>query len=128
SVVYVIPGTDERLELRERRMDLPGHGSFLGFLPDDLGRKLLEIAQHRKRKLDHLDLTLELRPESLQRDRILRLVLRGPVDVHGGGGMVEGPLQIERECRVRLLVESEPEGGSRLVPARIVVVARRLVE
>ena len=32
----VVPGADQRLELREGRVHLPGHGSLLGFFPDDL--------------------------------------------------------------------------------------------
>ena len=42
----VVPRADERLELRERRVDLSGHGALLGLFPDDVGRQLLEIAQH----------------------------------------------------------------------------------
>src|SRR5262245_46542718 len=38
----VVPRADERLELRERGVDLLGDGSLLGFFPQDLGRKLLE--------------------------------------------------------------------------------------
>src|SRR2546428_8541726 len=51
----VVPGAHECLELRERRVHLPGHGGLLGFFPGDFGRQLLEIAQYRHRKLDHLD-------------------------------------------------------------------------
>src|SRR5713101_3834700 len=51
----VIPRAHQRLELRERRVHLPGHGSLLGFFPDHLGRQLLEVAQHRNRERDHLD-------------------------------------------------------------------------
>src|SRR5262249_40952952 len=42
--------------------------------------------------------------------------------------MVERPSQIDRECLVRLLVEAEHVHGAGLVPARVVVVPRRLVE
>src|SRR5712692_11741144 len=56
----VVPGTHEGLELRERRVHLPGHGGLLGFFLDDLGRQLLKIAQHRDREREHLDVTLEL--------------------------------------------------------------------
>src|SRR5213078_966529 len=52
----VVPGTHQRLELREGRVHLFGHRGLLGFLPDDLGCQLLEIAQHRHRKLEDLDL------------------------------------------------------------------------
>src|SRR6266540_3103887 len=67
----VVPRADQRLELREGRVDLPGHGGLLGSFPDDFGRQLLEIAQHRNRELKHLDLALELGLESPERDRIL---------------------------------------------------------
>src|SRR6266567_1356307 len=43
----VVPGAHQRLELREGGVHLPGHRSFLGFFPDDLGRELLEVAQDR---------------------------------------------------------------------------------
>src|SRR5262249_32953989 len=55
----VVPGADQRLELREGRMALPGHGCLLGFFFDDLCRQLLEIVKHRQRELENLDLTLE---------------------------------------------------------------------
>src|SRR6266550_1359923 len=124
----VVPGAHERLELREGGVHLPGHGSLLGFLPDNFGRQFLEIAQHGHRESEHLDLALELRLESLQRDRVLRVEVRAAVDLHGRGGMVEHPLQIDRECRVRFLVEAELVYGARLVPARVVVVRRGLVK
>ena len=75
-----------------------------------------------------LDLALELRPESLERDRVLRVEVREAVDLDGRGGMVERPPQIDRERLVRLLVEAELAHGAGLVPARVVVVARGLVE
>src|SRR5207245_5704928 len=90
----VVPGTHERLELRERRVHLPGHGGLLGFFPDDLGRQLLEIAQHRHRELEHLDLALELHLESPERDRILGMVIREAIDLDCRGGMVERPPQV----------------------------------
>src|SRR6266481_5147231 len=124
----VVPGTHQRLELREGRVDLPGHGSLLGFLPGDLGRQLLEIAQHRHRKLEHLDLALELRLESSECDRVLRVVVREAIDLHGGGGVIEGPLQIDGKRFVRLLVEAELGRVAGLVPARVVIVPRGLVE
>src|SRR5713226_1908638 len=55
-----VPRTHQRLELRERRVDLPGHGSLLGFFPDDLGCELLQIAQHGNGELEDLDLAFEL--------------------------------------------------------------------
>src|SRR5712691_4709379 len=72
----VIPRAHQRLELREGRVDLLGHGALLGFFLHDLGRQLLEIAQHRRRKLEQLDLALELRLESLERDGVLRVKVR----------------------------------------------------
>src|SRR5437870_5090273 len=84
----VVPGAHQRLELRERRVHLAGHGGLLGFFPDDLGCQLLEIAQHRHRKLEDLDLALEFRFESFERDRVLRMEGREAIDLHRGGGMV----------------------------------------
>src|SRR2546426_1417615 len=124
----VVPGAHQRLELREGRVHLPGHGGLLGLLPDDLRRQLLEITQHRHRELDHLDLALELRLEPFERDRVLRVVVREAIDLHCRGGMVERPSQIGRERFVRLLVEAELERGARLVPARVVVIASGLVK
>src|SRR6266446_8100109 len=124
----VVPGAHERLELREGRVHLPGHGGLLGLFSDDLGRQLLEIAQHRGRELEHLDLALELRLESLQRDRVLGVEVREAIDLHGSDGMVECPPQIDRERLVCLLVEAELADGPGLVPARVVVVARGIVE
>src|SRR6266849_7793335 len=66
----VVPGAHQRLELREGRVHLPGHRSLLGFLSDDLGRQLFEIAQHWYRELEELDLALELGLESLERDGV----------------------------------------------------------
>src|SRR5262245_53415707 len=39
---HVVPRAHERLELRERSVNLPGHGALLRFVPDDLGRQLSE--------------------------------------------------------------------------------------
>src|SRR5690349_20646418 len=60
-----IPGAQRGLELREGRVHPPGHRGLLGFVPHDLGCQLFEIAQHRPRELDNLDLALELHLESL---------------------------------------------------------------
>src|SRR6266567_1266580 len=84
----VVPGAHQRLELCERRVHLFGHRGLLGFFPDDLGCQLLEIAQHRHRKLEDLDLALEFRFESFERDRVLRMEGREAIDLHRGGGMV----------------------------------------
>src|SRR5207302_2909221 len=43
------------------------------FFRDDLGRHLPEIPQHREGKPVHLDLAAELRLESPERDRVLRV-------------------------------------------------------
>src|SRR5262249_53889685 len=124
----VVPRTDERLELRERRVDLPSHGALLGFFPDDLGRELLEVAQHWRRELKDLDLALELRPESLERNRVLHVEVRQRVNLDGGRGMVEHPPEIDWKGLVRLLVEGEFVRGAGLVPTGIVVIARGLVQ
>src|SRR5215471_8353783 len=87
----VIPGTHQRLELREGRVHLPRHGRLLGFFSDDLGRQLLEIAQHRCRQLENLDLALELCLEALERQPVLHMEVGGGIDLHRGGGMVEHP-------------------------------------
>src|SRR6266545_2792309 len=105
----VVPGAHQRLELREGGVHLSGHGRLLGFFPDNLGRQLLEIAQHGHRDLKDLDLALEFRPEFLERDRVLRVELRQAIDLDCGGGMVEHPPKIDRERLVRLLVEAEVE-------------------
>jgi hypothetical protein len=42
-------------------------------------------------------------------------VLREAIDLDGGGGMVECPLQIGRKYLVRLSVETELEPGAGLV-------------
>src|SRR5262245_61324741 len=69
----VVPWRQQCLELRERRVHLPGHRTLLGLVLDDLGRKLLELAQHRRRILHDLDLALEFRPEALQCDGVLHV-------------------------------------------------------
>src|SRR5262245_42781314 len=62
----VVPGTHQGLELRVRRVDLPGHRALLRLLPDGLAGKLLELAQHGGRVLENFDLVLELRPQALE--------------------------------------------------------------
>src|SRR6266853_2808208 len=124
----VILGPHQRLELGDGGVHHPGHWRLLGFLLDDLRRQLLEIAQHRHRQWEHLDLALELRLESFQRDRVLHVEVRATIDLHGRGGMIEHPPEIDRERLVRLLVEAEFVHGAGLVPARVVVVARGLVQ
>src|SRR4030095_2012687 len=112
----VVPRPDQRLEFRERRVDLPCHGTLLGFFPDDFGRKLFEVPQHWRRELKDLDLALELRPESLERNRVLHVEVRERVDLDGGSGVVEHPPQISWKGLVRLLVEGEFVRGTGLVP------------
>src|SRR5262245_28313510 len=68
---HVVPRPHQRLELRERRVDLPGHGRLLGFVPGDLGGQPLEIAEHRCRELEHFNFPLELHLEPRQRDGVL---------------------------------------------------------
>jgi hypothetical protein len=84
----VIPGTHERLEPREGRVHFPGHGALLGFVLDDLGSKLLELTKHRRRVLDDLHLALELGPETLERDRVLRVKVGEAVNLDGSSGVV----------------------------------------
>jgi hypothetical protein len=97
------------------------------FFPDDLGRQLLEIAQHRHREQEHVDLTLELRLESLERDGVLHVEVRATLDLHGPGGTIERPLQVDRERLVRCLLEAELGRVARFVSARV-VVTRSILE
>src|SRR5207244_11514946 len=106
----VVPGTHERLELRERRVHLPGHGGLRGLFPDDLGRQLLEIAQHGHREREQLDLALELCLEPFERDCIPRLAVREAVALDRGSGVVERPPQIARARVMRRLLESDFTG------------------
>ena len=102
--------------------------ALLGFLPDDLGRQLLEITQHRRRELEHLDLALELRLESLERNGVLGVEVGEAVRPGRRRGMVERPLQVDGERLVRFLVEPELVHRPRLVPAWVVVEGRGIVE
>ncbi len=95
---------------------------------DDRRCELLEIAEHRHREREPLDLALERGVEALEGDRVLRVEFREAVDLHRGDRMVEHPTQVHRECLVRLLVETEPGDRTGLVPARIIVVAGGLVQ
>src|SRR5262245_48205650 len=88
---HVVPGADERLELRERRVHFPRHWCPFRLLPGDLDGQLLQIAEHRHRELEHFDLAPELRLESLERDRVLGVEVREAIDLHRGGGVVERP-------------------------------------
>src|SRR4030095_16816573 len=88
-----VPGAHQRLELRERRVHLPGHGALLGFVPDDFGRQLLQVAQHGHRVLENFDLALEFRLEALERDRVLHVIVREAIDLGCRGGVVEHPPQ-----------------------------------
>src|SRR5499425_610338 len=125
---HVVPRTHQRLELRERRVHLARHGRLFRLFPDDLGRLLPEIAQHRRRKLEHLDLSLELSPESLERDGVLRVVVRKAVDLNRCRGVVERPPQVDGQRFVRLAVEGELVHRAGILPARVVVMACRLME
>src|SRR5437016_7568018 len=124
----VIPGAHQRLELREGRVHPPGHGGLLRFFPDDLGRHLPELPQHRKGELAHLDLAAELRLESPERERVLRVEVGEAIYLDCRSSMVERPPQVDRERVVCLLVEPELGRGAGLVPARIVVIPCGLVE
>src|SRR5215470_13555037 len=124
----VIPRADQRLELREGRMDFPGHGRLLRFLFHDLGGDLLELPEHQRRELDNLDCALELRLETLERDGILQMEVGRAIRVHGRHSVVEHAPQVDGQSLVGLLVEAELLHSARLVPARVVVVARRLVQ
>src|SRR5262244_2076377 len=111
---HVIPWAHQRLELRERGVDLAGHRGLLRLLPNDVAGQPLEVAQHRERELDHLDLALELRLESLERDGVLGVVVRESVGLHRGRGVIECPLEIDRERLVRFPVEAEFVHGAGL--------------
>jgi hypothetical protein len=75
------------------------------------------------REPDELDLALELRPEALYCDDILGVEVHEAVDLGGGRGQLEDPLQVGRERLVRLLVEAELGHGAGLVPTGVVIVA-----
>src|SRR5690349_19607393 len=102
-----VPLAQERLELRERRVHLSGHRRHLRLLPHGIGRQFLEIAQHRRREREDLDLALEFGLELSKRNRVLRLVVRMAIGVDRGGRVVERPPQIDRKRLVRLPVEAE---------------------
>src|SRR5262249_11520489 len=102
---YMVPGADKRLKFREGCVHLPRHAALLRLCPEDFGGGDLEVPQHWKRQLKHLDLALELRLQTLQSDRVLRVVVREAVDLDRRRGMIEGPLQIERKRLVGLPVE-----------------------
>src|SRR5215813_6038519 len=125
---HAVPRAHQRLELCEGGVDLAGHGRLLRFLLHDLGGDLPELAQHGCRKLDDLDGTLELRLESLERDGILQVEIGRGIRVHGCRGVVEHALQVDRQPLIRFLVEAELIQGAGLVPARVVVVPRGLVQ
>src|SRR5262249_4204557 len=85
---HAVPRPHQRLELRVGRVHLPGHGCLLRLFPVDLCGELLEIAEHRHRDLDHLDLHLGLRLEAREGHRVLFMEESAAVDLHGGEGMV----------------------------------------
>src|SRR5215467_9937646 len=124
----VIPGAHQRLELREGGVRLPRQGGLFRFFPYHLAGEPPEIMEHRYRQLEDLDLPFEVGLEALQRDRVLRVEIRESIDLDRRGAMIEHPLQLDGEPLVRLFVEAEIEGGAGLVPARVVVVPRRLVK
>src|SRR5262250_1066528 len=124
----MVPRAHQRLEFRERRVDLLRHRRLLGCLLDDLGGDLPELAQHRHGELDDLDRTLELRLETLERDGILQVEVGRSIGVHGRHGVIEHASQVDRQPLVGFLVEAELLHGAGLVLARVVVVARGFVE
>src|SRR5215467_10775627 len=63
---HVVPGANQRLELRVGGVHLPGHGRLLRFLLDNLDRELLEVAQHGHGELEDLDLAFEFRLEAFE--------------------------------------------------------------
>src|SRR5262245_59024192 len=85
----VVPGAHQRLELGERRVHLPRRGGLFRLFLDDLGGQLLEIAQHRSRELEDLDLLLEFRSEPRERDGVLGVVLAEAIGLDGRASMVE---------------------------------------
>src|SRR5262245_48891469 len=125
---HVVPRANERPELHERRMDFSRHGGFLGLFLHNLRRNLLQVAQHRNREGEDLDLAPELRPETFQRDGILGVVVREGVNLDSGRRVIEYPPEVDGESLVRLPVKAKPEHGARVLPARIVVIARGLVQ
>src|SRR6185295_4227373 len=103
----VVPRAHQRLELRERRVNLPGQRTLLGLLADDLRRQLPQIAQHRRGQLQHVDLALELRLEPGERGGVLGVEIGEAVHLHGRGGVIERAAQIDRQCVVGLAIEAE---------------------
>src|SRR6185369_6304920 len=91
----LVPGSEQRLELRERRIHLLRHGALLGMVPDDIDRDLLEIAQHHRRELDELDLALELCLDSLEGDGVLRVEVHEANDLGGRHGQVEDASEVD---------------------------------
>src|SRR5215470_16126399 len=108
----VVPRAEQCLELRERRVDLPGRGRLFRLLPKDVGRQLPQIAEDRRRELEHLDLVLELGLEPVESDRVLRVMLREAVHLDGRGGVVEHSSQVDGKRLVRFLVETEIQRGA----------------
>src|SRR5262245_13725567 len=125
---HAIPRTHQSLELRVGRVDLPGHGCLLRLFLDDVAGDLPELAQHGQGELDDLHRALELRLEPLERDGILQMEVGSAIRVHGRHGVIEHAPQVDGQPVVGLLVEAELLHGARLVPARVVVVARSLVQ
>src|SRR5262245_3355035 len=124
----VVPRAHEALELRERGVHLSSHRAPLRLCPHLLDRQLPQVAQERLREEQHLDTSLEIGPEPLERDRILRVVVTMTVHVDRRRRVVEHSLKLDRKRLVGLLVEAERGRRPRLVPTGIVVVPSGLVE
>src|SRR5262245_37899060 len=92
-----VPWVHQRLELREGGVNLSGHRCLLRFLPDNLCRELFEIAQHRRWKLEHLDLALELNLEPFESDGVPGVVLGDAVDLDRRCRVIQSPPQIDGE-------------------------------
>src|SRR5215813_601121 len=125
---HAIPRADYRLEPREGRVHLLGHGRLLGLLANDFHRELLELAKHGHGKLGHLDLALEVRLEALERDAILGLIGGKPGKLDGARGLIQDPPEVGGQGLVGLFVERELAHGAGLMPAGVVVVASGVVE
>ena len=82
----------------------------------------------RRRELEDLHLALEVRPELLERDGVLRVVLHEAVDLDRRARVVDDVPEVGRQGLVGLLVEAELGGRAGLVPAGVVVVAGGVVE
>ena len=84
-----VPTAHQRLELRERGVNLPGHRALLRVLLDHRDRDLLQLAEDGHRELDELDLVLELGLQAFEGDGVLGVKVQDAVDLGCGRGEVE---------------------------------------